>query len=153
MLGRAIIAFLALPGVVAGVAPWLIAAGDPWRGNGAAMVGGAIYALGFLTVALCAVEFYRAGKGTLAPWSPPKALVTVGLYRWTRNPMYVGLLVAVAGAGVATGSPLLAVYTVLLAFLFHARVTTHEEPWLALRFPEAWRAYELDVPRWLPRVV
>lgn len=153
MFARALLAFLALPGMVAGVAPWLIAAGDPWRGNGAPIVGGVIYALGFLIVAVCAVEFYRAGKGTLAPWSPPKALVTGGLYRWTRNPMYVGVVTAVAGAGITAGSPLLAVYTVLLAFLFHARVTMHEEPWLALRFPEEWKAYELAVPRWLPRLM
>jgi protein-S-isoprenylcysteine O-methyltransferase Ste14 len=152
MFQRAVIAFLALPGVVAGLAPWLIAFIDPWRGEGAPLVGLPIYALGFGSVALCAVEFYRAGKGTLAPWSPPKALVTEGLYRHTRNPMYIGVLVAVFGAGLTTTSPLMTPYLVALAIAFHARVTTHEEPWLALRFPEAWKAYSLDVPRWLPKL-
>lgn len=150
MFGRALLAFLALPGMVAGLAPWLIAAADPWRGAGAPLVGLPLYGLGFLAVAACAVEFYRAGKGTLAPWSPPKALVTGGLYRVTRNPMYVGVVTAVLGASIAAGSPLTAVYALVLAFAFHARVTMHEEPWLALRFPEAWTDYELSVPRWLP---
>jgi protein-S-isoprenylcysteine O-methyltransferase Ste14 len=140
-----------LPGVVAGVAPWLIAAVDPWRGHGAPWVGAAIYIAGFGMVASCAVEFYRAGRGTLAPWSPPKALVVGGFYRWTRNPMYWGVLIAVAGAGVAAASPLLVLYLIALTFAFHVRVTTHEEPWLALRFPEAWRRYSIEVPRWWPR--
>jgi len=149
MLTRALIAFLALPGMVAGVAPWLLAAIDPWRGFGAPFVGAALYVAGMLMVAACAVQFYRAGRGTLAPWSPPKALVTGGLYRWTRNPMYVGVVIAVCGAGIAVGSPLVGLYAAVLAFLFHARVIMHEEPWLALRFPEEWRAYSIDTPRWL----
>jgi len=153
MVWRALLAFLALPGMVAGVAPWLIAAADPWAGPGAPWAGGALYGLGALSVAACAVEFYRAGRGTLAPWSPPKALVTGGLYRWTRNPMYLGVVVAVAGAAVAAGSPLAALYAAALAFAFHARVTLHEEPWLALRFPDEWRAYEMRTPRWLPRIL
>ena len=148
MVGRAILAFLALPGVVAGLMPWLIAGLDPMRGAGALGGGLLLYATGLAVVALCAVEFYRAGRGTLAPWSPPKALVTGGLYRRTRNPMYWGVLMAVAGAGLAAGSPLVLIYMIVLAFAFHVRVTTHEEPWLALRFPEAWKRYSLEVPRW-----
>lgn len=149
MITRALIAFVALPGMVAGVAPWVFAAIDPWRGVGAPWIGGPIYAIGMLTVAACAVQFYRAGHGTLAPWSPPRALVTRGLYRWTRNPMYVGVVIAVAGAGIASGSPLVGLYAAILAFLFHARVTMHEEPWLAMRFPEEWRSYSVQTPRWL----
>lgn len=148
MFGRAILAFIALPGMVAGVAPWLIAGVDPMRGRGAWWAGAPLYVAGLAVVAICAREFYRAGRGTLAPWSPPKALVTGGLYRWMRNPMYVGVLLAVAGAGVAATSPLVGLYAVALAFAFHARVTMHEEPWLALRFPEEWRRYSIETPRW-----
>ena len=106
-------------------------------------------AAGSLILLWCIRDFYVAGKGTLAPWDPPKKLVTVGLYRFTRNPMYVGILLFLAGWIGLAGSPLLAGYTVLLAIAFHLRVVLYEEPRLAQQFTEQWFAYVASVPRWL----
>jgi protein-S-isoprenylcysteine O-methyltransferase Ste14 len=150
MFLRALVAFLVLPGVFAIALPPLIASVDPWRGE-RVCGGAAVLALGAVVVGWCIRDFYVAGKGTLAPWDPPRRLVVVGLYRYVRNPMYVGVLVAVAGWALVGGSPAVAAYAVALAIAFHVRVVVHEEPWLARRFPSAWPAYASSVRRWLPR--
>ncbi len=149
MFARAVLAFLALPAVLAGAVPWLLARVDPWRLGGSGAGIGVLF-LGGAVVAWCARDFYVAGRGTLAPWAPPTRLVVVGLYRWVRNPMYLGVLTAVLGSALAAGSPLLAVYTFALGAAFHLRVVRYEEPWLAARFASDWAAYRQAVPRWLP---
>ncbi len=71
------------------------------------------------------------GKGTLAPLDPPKKLVTVGLYRFVRNPIYIGVVGFVAGWSLIAGSRRMAVYAAVLALGFHLRVIFYEEPTLA----------------------
>ena len=109
-------------------------------------------AFGLAVIVWCARDFYVAGKGTVAPWDPPKRLVAVGLYRFTRNPIYIGDLLLVAGWAVVTGSPYVAWYLVILAIGFHLRVISYEEPWLEKNFPSEWASYSANVPRWLPRL-
>lgn len=150
MFLRALLAFLALPGVFALLLPPVIAWLDPWR-VGQWWPGLAMMALGGGVLLWCVRDFYVAGQGTLAPWHPPQRIVVVGLYRYCRNPMYVGVLLLVAGWGLMLGSSLVLGYALLLAAAFHIRVLTHEEPWLAQRFPKAWHEYRESVPRWLPR--
>jgi len=62
---------------------------------------------GLVVLLWCVRDFYVSGRGTLAPWNPPKRLVVVGLYRFTRNPMYIGVLMVVGGWAVRAGSPVL----------------------------------------------
>lgn len=151
MFARALFAFLALPGVFAGIVPWGLASLDPWRREGWTF-GVVVLALGLCGLLWCVRDFYMSGKGTLAPWDPPKQLVAVGLYRFTRNPMYVNVLMLVGGWGLLTGSPLLAGYLVALAIAFHLRVVLHEERWLSTHFSSEWLRYSVAVPRWVPRV-
>ncbi len=150
MFARAVLAFLALPGLFAGAVPWVLARMDPWRSGGFAL-GALVLGAGVVILFWCVRDFYVAGKGTLAPWAPPRHLVVVGLYRFARNPMYVGVLTIVGGVALLAGSPLLGLYLVLLAVGFHLRVVFHEEPWLAKQFGERWERYARDVPRWWPR--
>lgn len=107
---RAVLAFLAMPGLGGMVAPWSIAAGDRWRGSSHPTGGGR----------RCVRDFYVVGKGTLAPWAPPRRLV-VGLYRFVRNPMYLSVLVTVAGIAWWRGSPLVCVYASILALALGKR--------------------------------
>lgn len=151
MFLRALLAFLLLPGFAAVLAPPLIASFDPSRGQ-LWMPGLALLFAGAVVLLWCVRDFYVSGKGTLAPWDPPKNLVVVGLYRFVRNPMYVGVLLLVAGWSVTLSSPVLIIYTVILAAAFHVRVVSWEEPWLASEFGEAWKEYSSDVSRWLPRM-
>lgn len=149
MFKRVLLAFLALPGLAAFLAPLAIAALDPWRGR-ARPPGLLLVAAGFGVLLWCVRDFYAAGKGTLAPWSPPEHLVRVGLYRFVRNPMYIGVLVLVAGWAIFFMSPLVGGYSLLLAAAFHARVVHYEEPRLAELFGREWDAYSQNTPRWLP---
>ena len=148
-LFRALLAFLILPGTFAGLIPAWIVLSDRWRGQSLS-IGLVPLGIGAAILLWCVRDFYVIGKGTLAPWDPPKNLVVVGLYRFVRNPMYIGILLLLVGWTLVAGSPVLGGYTVLLAIAFHLRVILYEEPGLRSLFGEQWRAYAASVPRWLP---
>ncbi len=148
---RALFAFLVLPVFFCIVLPPILANFDPQRWGGS-LIGLLLIGWGLVIVILCARDFYVAGKGTVGPWDPPRRLVVVGLYRFTRNPIYIGDLILVAGWAMVTGSPWVGWYLIILAIGFHLRVIFHEERWLARNFPSDWTAYSASVPRWLPRL-
>lgn len=151
MLGRALIAFLLLPGVVAGLVPALIFTFDPWRVPGF-LVGYPLTGTGVYLLIWCVRDFYVSGKGTLAPWSPPAKLVIVGLYRFLRNPMYLSVLLILIGWCLISGSAVLVAYSAIIATMFHLRVRRSEEPWLEQKFGADWAVYSQAVGRWLPRL-
>jgi protein-S-isoprenylcysteine O-methyltransferase Ste14 len=105
--------------------------------------------IGTLLLLWCVRDFYVAGKGTLAPWDPPQSLVVVGLYRWSRNPMYVAVSLILVGWAVAYSSQPLLIYALAVMALFYLRVVFGEEPWLARTHGEQWAQYRARVPRWL----
>jgi len=148
MFIRALAAFLILPGVVAFVVPIFIGYLDPWRGH-KSFAGLALAHLGIVLLFWCVRDFYVAGKGTLAPWDPPRQLVDIGFYRYSRNPMYIAVLTIIAGWAAYFGSWLLLVYACVCALVFHLRVLYNEEPWLQKQFGADWQRYERNVPRWL----
>jgi protein-S-isoprenylcysteine O-methyltransferase Ste14 len=145
LLPRALFAFLVLPGMVAFVFPWLL---HP-RDVAMASIGIPVFALGVIGLMGCVREFYVIGKGTLAPWSPPKRLVMVGLYRWSRNPMYVSVLTIIAGWALLFPGPTLWIYLLVVAVGFHLRVLINEEPFLARTHGDDWTAYRSKVRRWI----
>lgn len=151
MLLRALLAFLALPGIVAFAVPLLIASADGAHAT-VVLPGVLVVLAGFVLLLWCVRDFLVTGKGTLAPWDPPRRLVVTGLYRHVRNPMYVGVLTLVAGWAILFRSRVLAAYVVVLASAFHVRVLVHEEPWLAARFGTDWERYRAHVRRWWPRL-
>jgi len=142
---RAVAAFLALPAVVAFVVPWLLRPEHPPR----EWWGLAVLGVGTFLLLWCVRDFYVAGRGTLAPWAPPQRLVVVGLYRLTRNPMYVAVELILCGWAITYGSRALWAYAVCVAVAFHLRVVFYEEPWLTRTHRETWLAYRARVPRWL----
>ena len=142
-------AFLALPGMVALLIPAIIGIRALNTGGQFTPIGLLPLALGFALLLWCVRDFYVSGKGTLAPWSPPRHLVTVGLYRYSRNPMYLAVTMMLAGWAVCFWSPTLAIYTGSVMLGFHLRVVFGEEPWLAREHGAAWDAYKSKVPRWL----
>ena len=144
---RALLAFLALPGIVAFAVPLLLL--RPAGRTRLEPDGAIVLALGVVVLLACVREFHVAGKGTLAPWSPPKHLVTSGLYGFSRNPMYVGVLLVVSGWALGFRAGALGVYAAALAVAFHLRVVLGEEPWLARTHGEAWAQYRQRVPRWI----
>lgn len=149
MLWRALFAFLALPGIVAIAVPAWYAARGLRAGASFHAVGLLPLILGFALLLWCVRDFYVAGKGTLAPWSPPRHLVTIGLYRHSRNPMYVAVTLMLMGWSLSFASAGLALYAVCVIVAFHLRVVFGEEPWLARTFGAQWEEYKSRVPRWL----
>ena len=148
LLWRAILAFLVLPGTVAFLVPLLFfRPTDP--GHVFDVLGLVPLSVGAVLLLWCVKEFYVAGKGTLAPWAPPRELVVTGLYRFSRNPMYIAVLLVLLGWAVGFHSRSLAVYALVAMLAFHLRVVFAEEPWLARTQGEKWLRYKAHVPRWL----
>jgi protein-S-isoprenylcysteine O-methyltransferase Ste14 len=82
---------------------------------------------------------------------PTPAFVIAGPYRRMRNPQFAGLLIALAGLALAARLPGLGTITLVVALTLHQWVVWVEEPRLRTRFGEAYEAYLLSVPRWIPR--
>jgi len=146
MFLRALLAFLALPGIVAFLIPVFIASPSQPQFS---LPGIAALSSGVFGLLWCVRDFYVIGKGTLAPWSPPQRLVTAGLYRFSRNPIFVSVLLILTGWTLIYHSLPLARYAGTVALVFHLRVVFGEEPWLARTHGEDWQAYRKAVPRWL----
>ncbi len=148
MFWRAVLAFAALPGIVAFAVPVLLASvtGDPARFH---LDGLVLLLPGTALLLWCVRDFYVAGRGTLAPWSPPHELVIVGLYRYSRNPMYVSVGLVLLGWAIAFRSQALLLYGLAVLVAFHLRVVIGEEPWLERKHGEEWRRYRSQVRRWL----
>ena len=96
--------------------------------------------------------FVTIGRGTPAPWSPPKKLVVQGPYRYTRNPMITAVTWMIGAESLLMGSWPLAAWMLVFAIgntIYIARV---EEPALEKRFGETYRRYKSNVPRWFLRL-
>jgi protein-S-isoprenylcysteine O-methyltransferase Ste14 len=97
-------------------------------------------------------RFIFAGRGTLVPAVPTERLVVSGLYRYVRNPMYVGVLAVVAGEAILFRSRGLVEEALVAALAIHLFVLFYEEPTLMRRHPEDYPRYRRHVRRWLPRL-
>ena len=112
----------------------------------------ALALLGAALVLACIVTFVVRGRGTPAPFDPPREFVASGPYRLVRNPMYVGAFAVLAGAGLAFRSPSIVALAAVAVVLAHLVVVLVEEPGLERRFGESYRAYKESVSRWIPRL-
>ncbi len=143
---------LIIPGTVAVSLPMWAAPGRAPASGAAFAAGVAVVALGAAIYAWCVWDFASFGRGTPLPLDPPRRLVIRGLYRFTRNPMYVGVLTVILGQAVMFGSTAILGYALCLAIGFHLFVVLYEEPHLRRRFGTAYEAYCAQVHRWLPRI-
>ena len=107
--------------------------------------------LGASVLLRCIWDFGASGKGTLAPIDPPKHLVVRGLYRYVRNPMYIGVLLAVLGEAWLFRSGALLVHAGVFLVVVHGFVLLYEEPHLQRQFGSSYTNYCQSVNRWLPR--
>lgn len=109
-----------------------------------------LVAAGVAVLLRCVWEFAARGRGTLAPIDPPRELVVSGLYRYVRNPMYVGVVTALLGEAALFRSRALLVFTFFFWAVSHLFVVLYEEPHLADRFGESYSRYRRAVWRWVP---
>ena len=99
----------------------------------------------------CIATFVVIGRGTPAPFDPPRRLVVAGPYRWVRNPMYIGAGLALAGAAVFYQSWAVLGYCGAFLVVTHLFVTVYEEPTLRETFGDSYLEYCRRVRRWWPR--
>jgi protein-S-isoprenylcysteine O-methyltransferase Ste14 len=114
------------------------------------LAGMGIGAAGAALALWCIFTFALVGRGTPAPFEPPRRLVIQGPYRFVRNPMYLGAGLALAGAALFYESLLLLGYTGLFFLTTHLFVVWYEEPTLRRTFGPAYAAYCGRVRRWWP---
>jgi len=140
------------PGVIAGLIPLAFLRTGPQIQMGAfSFLSFPLWLIGILTLLWCFWDFVQKGKGTPAPIDPPKELVVSGLYRYVRNPMYVGVFLILIGHFLWFGYWSLLAYAGFFLIPVHLFVTLYEEPDLKKRFGSAYQAYLGKVPRWIPR--
>jgi len=117
--------------------------------------------LGWIIVAIgaaiglpCVWEFAWRGFGTPAPFDPPRRLVVTGPYRWVRNPMYIGMGIALIGEAIVFPhlTRTILVMTALLWLAVSLFIVAYEEPVLRRMFGADYEAYCRDVRRWIPRL-
>jgi len=116
------------------------------------IAGIAIATAGALVALSCLWAFAWIGKGTPAPFDPPRRLVVRGPYRFLRNPMYVGAGLAIGGAALFFESIQLLAFVALFLLATHLFVVFYEEPTLRRTFGAEYEAYCRRVHRWWPRV-
>jgi protein-S-isoprenylcysteine O-methyltransferase Ste14 len=114
-----------------------------WTGLVLVVLGGAL-------AIWCILTFAVVGKGTPAPFDPPRKLVAAGPYRWSRNPMYVGAGTALAGAALFYQSAALVAFAAGFLVVAHLFVILYEEPTLERTFGARYADYRNAVPRWMP---
>lgn len=124
----------------------------PASNEAAQLAGMAVAALGAAIALWCIFTFATIGKGTPAPFDPPRRLVIAGPYRFVRNPMYIGAALALAGAALFYESLPLLGYSVFFILATHLIVVSYEEPALRRAFGQDYESYCSQVRRWWPRL-
>ena len=160
MLVRQIAAILALPTVMAILIPLWIARRDgivfavprDLAGAAAVVAGIALLAVGLTLFSASIFHFWTRGRGTLAPWDPPRHFVVEGPYLFVRNPMISGVIFVLAAEACILRAWPLAEWAALFTAINLVYIPLLEEPQLEARFGEPYREYTRTVPRFLPRL-
>jgi protein-S-isoprenylcysteine O-methyltransferase Ste14 len=127
---------------------WGDTSGPPWTiWHDAALVP---LTLGLAVYARCVWEFASRGRGIPAPLDHPKHLVVTGLYRYVRNPMYVGVLLVLLGEALFFQSVSFLEYTLIWFAFVNVAVLVYEEPNLRRKFGDSYERYRSSVRRWIP---
>jgi protein-S-isoprenylcysteine O-methyltransferase Ste14 len=142
------------PGMVAGLIPyWILGrkfsetfsgSFDHWQY--AAIV---LFVIGLAILLYCIGLFAVKGKGTLSPADETKSLVITGLYKYSRNPMYIGVTLMLVAEAIFFSSSSLWIYTAIVFICFNAFIILHEEPRLKRDFGAQYDQYRKSVRRWL----
>jgi protein-S-isoprenylcysteine O-methyltransferase Ste14 len=142
------------PALLLAYVPWLITHFrlPPNEPLAAILVAAFLIAVGLFPLLESIIRFVRVGRGSLVPLLPPQHLVVTGLYRYVRNPMYIGVLTVVAGEALLFWSSGLLIHFAIVWMCMHLFVCLYEEPKLSRTFPTEFPLYKRAVPRWLPRL-
>ena len=153
-LVKAVILFpLNVLGVIPFMILWFTGGFDSYQFNLVLTVfGGILVLVGFYICWRTVSLFTDYGRGTPAPWAPPKILVTIGIYGYVRNPMMIGVWCVLIGEANLFMSVGIFVWFLLFFTGSIVLVRLWEEADLEKRFEEPYSEYKRAVPRWIPRV-
>jgi len=147
---KSLLFLIVAPGMVAGYIPLALLRRGPQIETGIfAWLALPLWGMGAVILLWSFWNFLKQGRGTPAPIDPPKELVAVGFYRYTRNPMYVGVLFVIIGHFLWFGFWNILIYAVVIFFAFNTFVAYYEEPTLREKFGAAYEDYCKRVPRWI----
>jgi protein-S-isoprenylcysteine O-methyltransferase Ste14 len=160
MILRHLLAIAALPFTVTILVPLWIArryavAAKLGASGGALLLqtaGLVVFGIGILLFVSSLNRFATQGKGTLAPWDPPRRLVVQGPYRFVRNPMISGIIFVLAGEAMILLSVPHALWALTALIINLVYIPLVEEPGLRTRFGSAYDDYCRHVPRIVPRL-
>lgn len=153
LLWRNIFFTLLQPGMVAGLIPYLITRHKLKEVYEQSLdiiqyTGLFIGLIGIVITGHCIIRFGKEGKGTLSPADPTRKLVVSGLYKYSRNPMYVGVIMILAGEWMFVQEAALGYYVLLIFAAFNIFIISREEPRLTNDFGEDYIRYRQRVRRW-----
>jgi protein-S-isoprenylcysteine O-methyltransferase Ste14 len=140
-----------VPGTVAVYVPLLITQSRSSASGLTLVLAVAVLVLGAAIYCWCVWDFATFGRGTPAPIDAPQKLVVRGLYRFTRNPMYVGVLAVIVGWAMFFRTMNLVLYALSVGICFHLFIVLYEERRLSEAFGSQYAEYCSEVARWLPR--
>ena len=144
--------FVVAPGTFVGLGPWLI---THWEIPGFSplriIVGVVLIVVGLVPPIHAFIQFAKAG-GTPMPIAPTERLVVTGFNRFVRNPMYLGLLIAILGQALLFDSPWLVLYAAVGWIATASFVRWYEEPTLVRTYGEQYEEYRRNVSAWRPRL-
>ena len=111
-------------------------------------VGLLLLAAGAAATASARGLFKKLGTN-VPPWQPATLLVTSGMFRWSRNPMYVGLTLAYTGLALLFDSVITLAFLPVVLVIMRTQVIAKEERYLEAKFGAQYQAYKADVRRWV----
>ncbi|MCC9006436.1 methyltransferase family protein [Pseudomonas putida] len=120
-----------------GIERWLLVA-----------TGGVLFAAGAVMMLAAAGVFRRLGT-TIPPSRPTTLIATTGPYRWTRNPMYLGMALVYAGIAIGFDGAIALALLPLVLIVIQKQVIAREERYLDAKFGDDYRRYKAEVRRWL----
>ena len=146
--------FLGGPALVLVLVPWYITHFQiPAEDSPARIVAAvAIIAVGLIPLFESIGRFVIKGRGTLMPAVPTEHLVATGLFRFVRNPMYIGVITALFGEALLFTSRHMLTYIAIVLLIMHVFVCVYEEPTLARKYGDEYAHFKQNVPRWIPRL-
>lgn len=149
---KSLLFLILVAGLGAGYIPFVLLPRYPQIETGVfAYLAFPLWFLGGVIDLWCFSDFLFKGHGTPNPMDPPKQLVATGLYRYVRNPIYLGALTIIIGHFLWFKTIWLLAYAVLMFLTFHQFVILYEEPTLKKKFGGAYKHYCQSVSRWIPR--
>ena len=137
--------FLTLAAILEAVVPMPTTAWFPYVRY---VAGTALFIIGLL-IGIAGVQGLRAFGTNISTDLPATALVVDGIYRWSRNPLYLAMTLAYVGLAIAAGSAWAIMLLIPLLVVMNIGVISREEQYLEREFGDAYRAYNSRVRRWL----